>query len=80
MAEQIPAKTPPVGEQRRPGMDHPHHAFRALTEAPRFAWPDDARIAFTVTLVLDYWESIRLTKPAAIRASSRRSAISFRIG
>ena len=54
MAE--PANTPPVGEQRRPGMDHPHHAFRTLTEAPRFAWPDDARIAFTVTLVLDHWE------------------------
>jgi hypothetical protein len=48
--------TPPVGEVRRPGMDHLHHAFRTLTEAPRFAWPDDARVAFTVTLVLDYWE------------------------
>jgi allantoinase len=56
MAEHVPAKVPPVGEQRRPGMDHPHHAFRTLTEAPRFTWPDDARIAFTVTLVLDYWE------------------------
>ena len=54
MAE--PANTPPVGEVRRPGMDHLHHAFRTLTEAPRFAWPDEARIAFTVTLVLDYWE------------------------
>jgi len=48
--------TPPVGEQRRPGMDHAHHAYRTLTEAQRFVWPDDARIAFTVTLVLDYWE------------------------
>jgi allantoinase len=48
--------TPPVGEQRRPGMDHPHHAYRTLTEAPRFEWPDAARIAFTVTVVLDYWE------------------------
>jgi allantoinase len=48
--------TPPVGEERRPGMDHAHSAFRTLTEAPRFAWPDKARIAFTVTLVLDYWE------------------------
>ena len=54
MAE--PARTPPVGEQRRPGMDHAHHAFRTLTEAPRFDWPDGARIAFTVTLVLDCWE------------------------
>src|SRR3954451_9539448 len=56
MAEHIPANTPPVGEQRRPGMDHPHHAYRTLTEAPRFTWPDGARIAFTVTLMLDYWE------------------------
>ena len=48
--------TPPVGEVRRPGMDHSHHAYRTLTEAPRFAWPNDARIAFTVTLMLDYWE------------------------
>ena len=37
-------------------MDHTHHAFRTLTQAPRFEWPDNARIAFTVTLVLDYWE------------------------
>jgi allantoinase len=51
-----PANTPPVGEQRLPGMDHTHHAFRTLTQAPRFEWPDNARIAFTVTLVLDYWE------------------------
>lgn len=48
--------TPPVGEQRRPGMDHLHHAYRTLTEAPRFEWPDAARIACTVTIVLDYWE------------------------
>ncbi len=52
MAENIP----PVGEQRRPGMDHLHHAYRTLTEAPRFEWPDSARISFTVTVVLDYWE------------------------
>ena len=51
-----PANTPPVGEVRRPGMDQLHHAYRTLTEAPRFAWPEAARIAFTVTLVLDYWE------------------------
>ena len=48
--------TPPIGEQRLPGTDHPHSGFRILPEAPRFAWPDGARIAFTVTLVLDYWE------------------------
>ncbi len=40
----------------RPGMDHAHYPFRRLPDAPRFAWPDGARIAFTVTLVLDYWE------------------------
>jgi peptidoglycan/xylan/chitin deacetylase (PgdA/CDA1 family) len=56
MADHLPAKTPPVGEQRRSGMDHTHGAFRTLAAAPRFAWPDGARIAFTVTLVLDYWE------------------------
>ena len=67
MAE--PANTPPVGEQRRPGVDHLHHAFRTLTEAPRFVWPDNARIAFTVTLVLDHWE---LNPPTPIHASSRR--------
>jgi peptidoglycan/xylan/chitin deacetylase (PgdA/CDA1 family) len=52
MAEHIP----PVGEQRRPGMDQTHHAYRPLPEAPRFTWPDGARIALTVTLVLDCWE------------------------
>src|SRR6185437_6166039 len=47
---------PPVREERHPGTDHPHHGFRTLTEAPRFTWPGEARIAFTVTLVLDHWE------------------------
>lgn len=56
MAEQVPATTPPVDEQRRPGMDQTHHAYRPLPEAPRFTWPGSARIALTVTLVLDYWE------------------------
>ncbi len=58
MAE--PANTPPVGEARRPGHG-PRATIRSarLPEAPRFAWPDGARIAFTVTLVLDYWELIR---------------------
>jgi allantoinase len=56
MAKHVPASTPPVGEQRRPGMDHPHHAFRTLTEAPCINWPDGARIAFTVTVMLDHWE------------------------
>src|ERR1700739_1119989 len=56
MAEFIPAKTPPVDEVREPGMDHAHYLFRTLSEAPRFTWPEGARIAFTVTLMLDFWE------------------------
>jgi peptidoglycan/xylan/chitin deacetylase (PgdA/CDA1 family) len=56
MAEHVPAKVPPTNEHRHPGMDHTHHAYRTLTQAPRFVWPDGARIAFTVTLLLDYWE------------------------
>ena len=56
MAEFVPANTPPVDEVRAPGMDHAHYRFRTLPEAPRVAWPDGARIAFTVTLVLDCWE------------------------
>jgi allantoinase len=48
--------TPPINEVRQPGMDQLHHAYRTLTEAPRFEWPSDARIAFTVTVILDYWE------------------------
>ena len=56
MVEFVPARMPPVGEVREIGMDHAHYAFRALPDAPSFAWPDGARIALTVTLVLDYWE------------------------
>jgi allantoinase len=41
---------------RTPGMDHAHYQFRALPDAPRFSWPDGARMAFTVTLMLDVWE------------------------
>jgi allantoinase len=56
MAEFIPAKIPPVNETRAPGMDHALYPFRALPDAPRFVWPRGARIAFTVTLILDHWE------------------------
>jgi peptidoglycan/xylan/chitin deacetylase (PgdA/CDA1 family) len=56
MAEFKPANIPPVGEHRPPGMDHTHYHFRSLPDAPRFIWPDGARIAFTVTVMLDYWE------------------------
>ncbi len=56
MAEFAPSKIPPVDEVRKPGMDHAHYPFRTLTEGPRFVWPDGARIAFTVMLMLDHWE------------------------
>ncbi len=56
MVEFVPAKVPPVHEQRDPGMDHAHYPYRILPEAPRFAWPGGARIALTVTVVLDHWE------------------------
>lgn len=47
---------PPRGEHRGPGMDHALYPFRTLTEAPRFRWPDGARIAVTIIVMLDYWE------------------------
>jgi peptidoglycan/xylan/chitin deacetylase (PgdA/CDA1 family) len=48
--------TPPADEARLPGMDHSHYGFRTLNDAPRFAWPDGARIALTVTVMVDHWE------------------------
>ena len=67
------ANTPPTDEARAPGMDHAHYPFRTLPDAPRFAWPDGARIAFTVTLVLDYWElEPPAGTPTPTPASSRR--------
>jgi allantoinase len=68
MAEPVPSATPPTDEVRGPGMDHAHYAFRALPDAPHFAWPDGARIAFTVTLMLDYWE---LEPPQGANADPR---------
>ena len=50
------ADAPPMNEVRLPGMDHAHYPFRSLADAPRFAWPDGARLAFTVTLMLEHWE------------------------
>ena len=50
------------------------------TEAPRFVWPDGARIAFTVTLVLDYWEVNPPQDANPDPASSRRWANSFLTG
>jgi peptidoglycan/xylan/chitin deacetylase (PgdA/CDA1 family) len=56
MVEFVPTKVPPVNETREPGMDHTHYPFRTLPDAPRFVWAGGARIAFTVTVMLDYWE------------------------
>ena len=58
MADPARTNIPPVGEVRPPGMDHAHHPYRILPEAPRFAWPDGARLAFTVTIMLDHWELV----------------------
>lgn len=48
--------TPPVNEIRAPGMDHDLYPFRTLDDAPHIAWPNGARIALTVTLMLEYRE------------------------
>jgi allantoinase len=58
MAEFVPSKVPPVNEPREAGMDHGHYPFRALPDAPRFVWPDGARIALTVTVMVDHWELV----------------------
>ncbi len=68
MVEKIPTDIPPVGELRAPGMDHAHYPFRTLPDAPRFVWPDGARIALTVTVMLDHWE---LVPPADGRPDPR---------
>ena len=52
-----PSGIPPVGEVRRAGMDHDLYPFRTLDQGPRITWPSGARTAFTVTLMLDYWEA-----------------------
>lgn len=51
-----PARGPPRDEVRVPGMDHDLYPFRTLEQSPRFVWPDGARIALTVTVMLDHWE------------------------
>ena len=51
-----PAGVPPTGEARPPGMDHDLYPYRPAPEAPRFVWPGGARIALTVTVLLEYRE------------------------
>lgn len=58
MVEFVPSNIPPAGEAREPGMDHAHYPFRKLPDTPRFQWPDNARIALTVTLMVDHWELV----------------------
>ncbi|MEI7714038.1 MAG: hypothetical protein WCI94_21565 [Rhodospirillales bacterium] len=56
MVEFVPSNIPPTDEPRLPGMDHTHYPFRKLPDAPVFQWPGGARIALTVTLMVDHWE------------------------
>lgn len=56
MAEFKPTNILPVNEPRSAGMDHAHYPFRIHSDATRITWPNDARIAVTATLMLDYWE------------------------
>jgi len=39
-----------------PGMDNPHYEFSPFHKRPKLVWPGQARIAFFVTLHLEYWE------------------------
>lgn len=63
-----PATTPPVGEVRAPGMDHGLYPYRAAPDVPRIAWPGGARIAFTVTLML---EARQIAPPAGANRDPR---------
>ena len=63
-----PSNVPPVGEARLPGMDHELYKFRSMPDAPRFEWRGGARVAFTVTLMVDYWE---LLPPADAKPDPR---------
>src|SRR6185503_1185323 len=38
------------------GMDNPHYAYSPIDRRPKLVWPDGRRIAFWVTLHLEYWE------------------------
>jgi peptidoglycan/xylan/chitin deacetylase (PgdA/CDA1 family) len=54
MAEQAIPQDEPDGAVRRQGSDHDLYDYRPFPAAPRFRWPDDARLAVTVTLFVDY--------------------------
>ena len=42
--------------QRAFGMDHPHHEWSPIISRPTLRWPDDARVALCVILVLEHME------------------------
>ncbi len=42
--------------QPRPGMDHDHYQWSPVVQRPALRWPDDARVALCVILVLDHME------------------------
>ena len=42
--------------QRTFGMDHPHHEWSPIITRPVLRWPDDARVALCVILVLEHME------------------------
>ena len=42
--------------QRTFGMDHPHHDWSPITTRPALRWPNDARVALCVILVLEHME------------------------
>ena len=42
--------------QRTFGMDHPHHEWSPIISRPALRWPQDARVALCVVLVLEHME------------------------
>ena len=42
--------------QRTFGMDHPHHEWSPIITRPALRWPNDARVALCVVLVLEHME------------------------
>lgn len=42
--------------QRSFGMDHPHHGWSPIINRPTLRWPQDARVALCVVLVLEHME------------------------
>jgi peptidoglycan/xylan/chitin deacetylase (PgdA/CDA1 family) len=42
--------------ERRYGMDHEHYAWSPLPDRPPLRWPDDARLALVVVVILEHYE------------------------